>query len=96
MVKQNGYFVIDDINWIIYSKNNVRDNFNSEINNYETFFRILDIYNSNIDNFDLSFNFIGSGIAKIKKISNNQLLKRKKITLRKNTIKNLIRKILQK
>ena len=22
MVKQNGYFVIDDINWIIYSKNN--------------------------------------------------------------------------
>ena len=96
MVKQNGYFIIDDINWIIYSKNNIRDNFNSEINNYETFFRILDIYNSNIENFDLSFNFIGSGIAKIKKITNNQLLKRKKVILRKNTIKNIIRKILQK
>ena len=96
MVKQNGYFIIDDISWIIYSKNNIRDNFNSEINNYETFFRILDIYNSNIENFDLSFNFIGSGIAKIKKITNNQLLKGKKVILRKNTIKNIIRKILQK
>ena len=96
MVKQDGYFVIDDINWMLYSKNNTRDNFNSEINNYETFFKILDIYNSNIDNFDLSFDFIGSGIAKIKKINNNQLSKRKRVILRKNTIKNIIRKILQK
>ncbi len=96
MVKQDGYFVIDDINWMLYSKNNTRDNFNSEINNYETFFRILDIYNSNIENFDLSFDFVGSGIAKIKKITNNQLLKRKKVILRKNTVKNIIRKILQK
>ena len=96
MIKQNGYFIIDDISWILYSKNNTRDNFHSEINNYETFFRILDIYNSNIENFDLSFDFIGSGIAKIKKITDNQLLKRKKVILRKNTIKNIIRKILQK
>ena len=96
MVKQDGYFVIDDINWMLYSKNNTRDNFNSEINNYETFFKILDIYNSNIDNFDLSFDFIGSGIAKIKKITNNQLSNKKKVILRKNTIKNIIRKILQK
>ena len=96
MVKQNGYFIIDDISWILYSKNNTRDNFHSEINNYETFFRILDIYNSNIENFDLSFDFIGSGIAKIKKITDNQLLKRKKVIIRKNTIKNIIRKILQK
>ena len=96
MIKQNGYFIIDDISWILYSKNNTRDNFHSEINNYETFFRILDIYNSNIENFDLSFDFIGSGIAKIKKITDNQLLKRKKVIIRKNTIKNIIRKILQK
>ena len=96
MVKQDGYFVIDDINWMLYSKNNTRDNFNSEINNYETFFKILDIYNSNIDNFDLSFDFIGSGIAKIRKITNNQLSKKKKVILRKNTIKNFIRKIVQK
>ena len=96
MIKQNGYFIIDDISWILYSKNNIRDNFHSEINNYETFFRILDIYNSNIENFDLSFDFIGSGIAKIKKITDNQLLKRKKVIIRKNTIKNIIRKILQK
>ena len=96
MVKQDGYFVIDDINWMLYSKNNTRDNFNSEINNYETFYRILDIYNSNIENFDLSFDFVGSGIAKIKKITNNHLLKRKKVILRKNTVKNIIRKILQK
>ena len=96
MVKQDGYFVIDDINWMLYSKNNTRDNFNSEINNYEAFFKILDIYNSNIDNFDLSFDFIGSGIAKIRKITNNQLSKKKKVILRKNTIKNFIRKIVQK
>ena len=96
MVKQDGIFVIDDINWMIYSKNNIRDNFNSEINNYETFFRILDIYNSNLENFDLSFDFIGSGIAKIKKITNNQLSNKKKVILRKNTIKNFIRKIVQK
>ena len=96
MIKQNGYFIIDDISWILYSKNNIRDNFHSEINNYETFFGILDIYNSNIENFDLSFDFIGSGIAKIKKITDNQLLKRKKVIIRKNTIKNIIRKILQK
>ena len=95
-IRENGYFIIDDTSWIIYSKNNVRDNFNSEINNYETFFRILDIYNSNIINFDLSFNFIGSGMAKIKKITNNDLSKSKKIQIRKNTIKNILRKILRK
>tara|TARA_Y100000816_G_scaffold104677_1_gene72962 strand:+ start:7100 stop:7726 length:627 start_codon:yes stop_codon:yes gene_type:complete len=95
-IKENGFFIIDDTSWIIYSKNNVRDNFNSEINNYETFFRILDIYNSNIKNFDLSFNFIGSGMAKIKKITNNDLSKSKKIQIRKNTIKNILRKILRK
>ena len=35
--KKNGLMLIDDINWIIYSKHKIKDNFNSEINNNELF-----------------------------------------------------------
>ena len=44
-----------------------RDNFYCEINNKETFSKILNIYNSNIQNFDLSFSFVSSGLCIIKK-----------------------------
>ena len=40
-VKQGGLYVIDDICWIPYVKNNYRDNFGCEIANIETFQRIL-------------------------------------------------------
>ncbi|MAH99344.1 MAG: hypothetical protein CMA12_08450 [Euryarchaeota archaeon] len=93
ILKNQGIFVIDDISWIIYSKNKKRDNFNSEINNYETFFKILNIYNANEDNFKLSFDFIGSGIAKITKLNDKKLNFKKKIIIRKNSFKNFIRKI---
>jgi predicted O-methyltransferase YrrM len=94
-LKDNGYLIIDDISWVPYSKKNERDNFNSEINNYETFHKILDIYNSNTKNFNLTFNFRGSGIAKILKNNNNNLVMPKKILIRQFTFKNFIRKIVR-
>ena len=94
-LKKNGYFVIDDISWLPYSKKNERDNFNSEINNHETFQKILEIYNNNTKNFDLTFNFKSSGMAKIIKKNDNDLFVSKKIIIRKFTIKNFIRKIVR-
>ena len=93
-LKKNGHLIIDDISWLLYSKKNERDNFNSEINNYETFHKILDIYNNNKKNFDLTFNFKSSGMARIIKNNEENLLVSKKVLIRKFTLKNLIRKIL--
>ena len=95
-LKEGGHFIIDDVSWIIYSKNNIREHFNSEINNQETFEEILKIFNSNMNNFDLNFNFKGSGMAKIFKKNNNKLELDKKIYSRKYTIKNFLRKIWRK
>ena len=87
--------LIDDVSWLLYSKKNERDNFNSEINNHETFHKILDIYNNNTNNFDLTFNFKSSGIAKILKKNDENLFVSKKVLIRQFTIKNLIRKIVR-
>ena len=92
-LKKDGHLIIDDISWLLYSKKNERDNFNSEINNHETFHKILDIYNNNKKNFDLTFNFKSSGMAKIIRSNEESLLASKKILIRKFTFKNLIRKI---
>ena len=94
-LKDNGYLIIDDVSWLPYSKKNERDNFNSEINNHETFHKILEIYNNNTKNFDLTFNFKSSGMAKIIKKNDNDLFVSKKIIIRKFTIKNFIRKIVR-
>jgi predicted O-methyltransferase YrrM len=94
-LKNNGHLIIDDISWLLYSKKNERDNFNSEINNHETFNKILDIYNNNAKNFNLTFNFRSSGIAKIIKINNDSLNKPKKILSRRLSFKNFIRKIVR-
>ena len=94
-LKVNGCLIIDDISWLPYSKNNERDNFNSEINNHETFHKILDIYNNNPNNFDLTFNFKSSGMAKIIKKNDDNLLDSKKVLIRQFTFKNLIRKIVR-
>ena len=67
-----------------------KDNFNSEINNHETFHKILDIYNNNTNNFDLTFNFKSSGMAKILKKNDENLFVSKKIIIRQFTFKNLI------
>ncbi len=95
-VKQGGLYVIDDICWIPYVKNNYRDNFGCEIANIETFQRILEIHYTNKDNFDVEFTFVGSGLAKITKKNLNSLNASKKIPDRSKSIKNLVRKILKK
>ena len=95
-LKKDGYMVIDDISWLPYSKKRERNNFNSEINNLETFYKILDIYNSNYDKFDLTFNFKSSGLARAIKRNNESLSDINKVFTRETTFKNLVRKILRK
>ena len=63
----NGFFFIDDISWLPYLKTAVRNNFYCEINNKETFERLLNIYKENKENFDIEFSFVSSGICKILK-----------------------------
>ena len=93
-LKVGGFFFIDDISWLPYLRNKIRNNFYCEINNQETFEKILEIYGNNEDNFELSFDFTSSGLCKIiKKEENlNPLLK---IRSRKFTFKNLLRKLKQ-
>ncbi len=88
-------FFIDDISWLPYLKSSEKNKFNIEINNFETFQIILDIYYANRENFDLEFNFEGTGICKIKKKNGNKLNEPKKIKTRYFSIKNLIRKIIK-
>jgi predicted O-methyltransferase YrrM len=95
LLKVGGYFIIDDISHLPYLKDSDRSNFFNEINNQETFEKILEIYNSNYDNFDLNFSFISSGLAKIIKKKNVLLNKNKKIQSRKNSIKNFLRKLVK-
>ena len=89
----NGLFVIDDISHLPYLKGSKRDNFNCEINNQETFDKLLEILSTNKKNMNLFFSFRDSGLAKIIKISDNELNKTKKIISRKFSLKNYLRKI---
>jgi len=91
-VKIGGFFFIDDISWLPYIKNSNRDNFYCEINNKETFDKLLEIYNVNFDKFDIIFDFTSSGICKIVKKSEN-LIKSKIINTRILSLKNFARKI---
>lgn len=92
-LKINGYFFIDDTSWLPYSKKNDKDDFFKEINNQETFEKLLNVYNSNKENFDLEFSFVGTGIAKINKLNNKKLNVCVKLHSRKNSLKNFFRKI---
>ena len=65
-----------------------------EVNNHETFDRIIEIFNSNSDSFDLEFSFVGTGIAKIHKMNKNKLFKRKN-EFKKNVIFEFCEKKLQ-
>ena len=93
-LKVGGHFYIDDISWLPYLKSNLRNNFYCEINNKETFERLIEIYNNNINNFDIFFTFISSGMCRIVK-KNDQLNVHKKIVTREKSIKNIFRKILK-
>ena len=92
-LKVGGYIFIDDISHLLYLKKNLRNNFYCEINNKETFDKILKIYNSNSNLFDLSFSFKSSGLGIIKKISDLPLKKNKEIITRNFSFKNIVRLI---
>ena len=96
IIKVGGYIFIDDISHLPYLKNFKRDNFYCEINNQETFKILTEIYSSNKENIDLSFSFISSGLAIIKKKSNQSLNNHKKLDLREFSFKNFLRKIWKK
>tara|TARA_B100000963_G_scaffold254866_1_gene223481 strand:- start:104 stop:739 length:636 start_codon:yes stop_codon:yes gene_type:complete len=91
LLKKGGYFFIDDISWLPYTKNSYRDHFWCEVNNKETFNIILDIYSENISNFDLEYSFISSGFALFKKKTNDKLNPTKKKRDRSFSIRNLLR-----
>lgn len=91
-LKINGNFVIDDTFWLPYCKNQYRDNFWVEINNRETFKRILEIYNNNQKKMELKFSYNLSGMCKIKKISNTKLNEKAEIINREFSMRNMIRK----
>ena len=91
-LKIEGIFFIDDISWLPYLKNLSRDSFYCEINNKETFEKLLQIYNCNQEKFDIFFTFISSGMCKIVK-KQDLLNKTKKFTSREFSLKNLMRKL---
>ena len=93
-LKIGGLFFIDDTSWLPYIENSQRDNFYCEINNKETFDKLLEIYNVNFDRFDINFDFTSSGVCKIFKKS-EKLAKSKKISIRAMSFKNFIRKIVK-
>ena len=94
-LKINGQFYIDDISWLPYLKNKDRNNFYCEINNKETFEKLLEIYDNNKNNFDIFFTFVSSGMCRIIK-KKEDLVKPISIKTRENSPKNLIRNILNR
>jgi hypothetical protein len=90
---EGGFFLIDDTSWLPYVKKSDKDHFYMERNNEESFNRILEIFYMNRDNFDLELSFIGTGVAKITKLNNNELIKPNKIINRKYSLKNFLRTI---
>ena len=96
IVKKDGYIFIDDISHLPYLKNKDRNNFYCEINNRETFEILISIYSKNIENFDLSFSFISSGLAILKKKNDNNLMVNKKLFNRNVSFKNALRKLWRK
>ena len=96
IVKEDGYIFIDDISHLPYVSNAERDNFYCEINNEETFDKILEIYLNNKDNFDLNFSLISSGLAILKKKNNNQINAASRVPSRKFSVKNMVRYLWKK
>ena len=95
MLKVGGLFIFDDVS-AAYLKNKKRNNFNCEINNQEIFKKILEIKSSNENHFDLYFSFKGSGSAKIKKLSNENLQQSSKLVSREFSLKNIIRRFIKR
>ena len=96
LLNKDGYFFIDDISHLPYLKNRNSNNFYCEINNKETFNKIIGIYNNNEDLFDLNFSFMSSGLAIMKKKSNLSIKRGDVIISRDNSLKNIIRSLWKK
>ena len=96
LLKKDGYFFIDDISHLPYLKNKDSNSFYCEINNKETFVKILDIYNNNRTLFDLSFSFKSSGLAILKKKSDLSIKKGDVIISRDKSFKNIARLLWKK
>jgi hypothetical protein len=96
LIKKNGYLFIDDISHLPYLKKMPRSNFYCEVNNKETFEILLSIYSKNYENFDLNFSFSSSGLAIIRKKTDNDLNESCDLDLRENSIKNILRKVWRK
>ena len=96
IIKNGGFIFIDDISHLPYLKSKKRDNFYCEINNKETFDLLISIYSKNNQNFDLSFTYVSSGLAIIKKKTDDDLIINEKIYERTFTFKNILRKLWRK
>ena len=92
-LKKDGFFLVDDTSWLPYLKTSEKNHFYMERNNEESFQRILEIFYPNRDNFDLEFSFVGTGLAKIRKLNKNTLNKPQKIRSRKYNFINIFRLI---
>lgn len=92
-LKKNGMCIIDDISWLPYVKNSLRNNDFCERINRLTFQKILEIKNENKHNFILEFLFEGSGYAIITKKNNKSLNKEIKIPNRLFNLRNLLKNI---
>jgi hypothetical protein len=93
-LKIGGFFYVDDTSCLPYLKTREKNNFSQEINNLETFEKILEIYNSNHESLNLEFSFVGTGIAKLQKLNSMKLSNETNIRFRKYSFLNILRKIL--
>ena len=92
-LKVGGVFVIDDTSSLPYLKGREKDNFSLELNNYETFQRLIEIFNSNHKNLYFVSSFIGTGAVKLTKLNNEKLKNYKSLSDRRFSFLNIIRKI---
>tara|TARA_Y100000741_G_C18146303_1_gene515282 strand:- start:234 stop:878 length:645 start_codon:yes stop_codon:yes gene_type:complete len=93
-LKVGGSMYVDDISWLPYTEGNWRDHEYTEKINYDTFHEILNISATNFDKFQLDFSFIDSGMARLTKLNDKELLNSKNIKLRKNLIKNSFKSLM--
>ena len=89
-LKKNAFIFIDDVVWLPYVKNSIKDNQFVERINRLTFNKVLEIYNENLENLTLNISFLGSGLAIMNKIG-DKLNNEKKIKNRLFSFKNLIK-----
>ena len=92
-LKINGFFLIDDICWLPYLKDNYRNNEWIEVNNKKSFELLMMILNQNLKNIELDLCMDHSGMAKIKK-KTQELKYQIKLNERDKNLKQQIKRIL--